>query len=116
MARLRQVCVYQCDAIYPIPCVSLTLHPDIHNVFLFMLLIVMCMRAQLPCRVPVFVMRDTRAVHQILFQRYERAAAFEGAADVSYLEFGGKLLNDELVVIDQVAYVEVAGMDMQVAA
>ena len=94
---------------------SLTLLPDIHNVFLRMLLIAMCMRAQLPCRVPVFVMRDTRTVHQVFFQRYG-AAAFEGAADVSYLEFGGQLLNDELVIIDEVAYVEVSGMDMQVAA
>ena len=75
----------------------------------------MCLTAHFPDRDPVIIMHHACTLHEIDFEAEKRAAALERAPYVCHLQFSWQVNYVVLVVVNQIAYVEVAGVYMQVA-
>ena len=62
------------------------------------------------------VVNDACTRHEVCAEGEEADAAFESAANISYLDIGGDMHDNELIIIDKVAYIEISSVNVQVSA
>jgi hypothetical protein len=72
--------------------------------------------AHLPVRIVIVIMAHTCTFHEIHTQGEESAVALESAPNVCHLQMSGQLFDRELLIVHQVAYVEIPGVHMQVSS